>query len=325
MAGSKVAQAVTSRYDWLTLAHAAAVAEFEDDPEAVKLLVKAARDGGFEHLAQRLRDERAEAGEIAKVADALTAAGVAVIERPSWRDSAQDLDRLVDSSGAELGAEEHSTCPGHGAYVFHQWRDDDEDTGEDDGDAEYVAVYVCTDPAAYGHRGKWERPSTPPATVTDEERAAASDERRRVAANNKAWRSAEVVRREWLTGFLSRKTAPRGGVRWAAESIIRADYDIRHALDRAHWDSARLFGLGSVSELSRGTSDGRVQMVALGLVLAAYEVGTGVHSWRNESEATGRYLRYLAAQGYELSDVERLACGDETAPEGNDDAGEVRS
>ena len=29
-------------------------------------------------------------------------------------------------------------------------------------------------------------------------------------ANNKAWRAAEAVRREWLKNVLARKTAPKG-------------------------------------------------------------------------------------------------------------------
>ena len=40
--------------------------------------------------------------------------------------------------------------------------------------------------------------------MTDEQKA----ERRTLIANDKAWASAEVVRREWLTEFLSRKTMP---------------------------------------------------------------------------------------------------------------------
>jgi ParB family transcriptional regulator, chromosome partitioning protein len=58
----------------------------------VKGLVKAARDGGFDHLAQRLRDERGEASEVAKVNDALTEAGVRVIDRPSWSDPGVEDD-----------------------------------------------------------------------------------------------------------------------------------------------------------------------------------------------------------------------------------------
>ena len=51
----------------------------------------------------------------------------------------------------------------------------------------------------------------------------------------------------------------------------------------------------------------RAIVIALGLVLAAHEAATDVHSWRNPAEATGRYLSFLADTGYTLSDVERIA------------------
>src|SRR4051794_4542841 len=76
--GSELARAAADRYDFLTLEQAAVVAEFEDDADAAKALVVAAREGGFDHLAQCLRDDRAEAFEESRVADALRAEGVTV-------------------------------------------------------------------------------------------------------------------------------------------------------------------------------------------------------------------------------------------------------
>jgi hypothetical protein len=47
----------------LSLDQLAVVAAFEDDPRAVSRLTAAARGGGFDHEAQRLRQERAERAE----------------------------------------------------------------------------------------------------------------------------------------------------------------------------------------------------------------------------------------------------------------------
>src|SRR4051794_26645864 len=58
VADSDLAKAASERYEFLTLDQAAAVAEFDDDSEAVKALVTAAKSGQFDHVAQRLRDER---------------------------------------------------------------------------------------------------------------------------------------------------------------------------------------------------------------------------------------------------------------------------
>ena len=304
---SDLARAAAERYAFLDLTQAATVAEFEDDAEAVKALVKAARDGGFDHLAQRLRDERAEAAARAQVVDELTAAGVTVIERPGWMDAASAVEDLTDSDGRPLTVDGHADCAGHAAYVGSHWSGYGDDIDHDEG--MYVAVYVCTDPAAHGHRSRWEQQRAQRPGLTDEQKAAANAERRRVVANNKAWRSAETVRRAWLTTFLARKTAPKGAAGFVAQSLVRADHELRRALERAHLEARDLFG-GSVS--AEETSDGRAQMIGLGLVLAAYEQGTGVWSWRAPSDSTAWYLRYLAAQGYELSEVERLACGEQS-------------
>ncbi len=191
----------------------------------------------------------------------------------------------------------------------HEYEEGDE--GESYG---FVAMpsRVCTDPVAYGHRSRWEVPQTERAEPTQEERAEAAAERRRVVANNKAWRSAEAVRREWLTVFCTRKSAPKGAARFLAESLLRADYCLSRALERRHSFALETFGT-AVTCLA-GASDSRAQMAGLNLVLAAYEADTGTHSWRSVvQESTARYLAYLASQGYELSLVERLACGDEAA------------
>jgi ParB family chromosome partitioning protein len=151
---------------------------------------------------------------------------------------------------------------------------------------------------------------------TDEQREAANAERRRVLANNKAWRSAEVVRRDWLTGFLTRKTVPKGAAAFVAGSLARADYDMRRALESSHLLAHQL--LGASSRTLAGTvatvTDSRAQVISLGLVFGAYEQATGTHSWHSVSEATARYLGFLGACGYELADVERLACEDEPPP-----------
>ncbi len=128
---------------------------------------------------------------------------------------------------------------------------------------------------------------------SDEERAEKTAERRRVLANNKAWRSAEFVRREWLVRFCSRKSAPKGAARFVAESLVRGDYCLRKALDDRHRLARDLFGASAVAGLDEAT-DSRAQMTALGLALAAYEADTGTHSWRQVQEATARYLAYPA-------------------------------
>ncbi len=84
VAGSQLAQAVLAKYE-LTLDQAAVVAEFDDGSpagaEAAKLLTVTARNepAQFAHVAQRVRDDWADARRIAEHTAELTSAGVTVL------------------------------------------------------------------------------------------------------------------------------------------------------------------------------------------------------------------------------------------------------
>lgn len=92
VAGSTLAWAAVARYgDFLDLTQAAVVAEVEDDAEAVKALVAAARAGQFDHVAQRIRDERTREAVREAFADSLRTHGVRVLERNSALTVLRDL------------------------------------------------------------------------------------------------------------------------------------------------------------------------------------------------------------------------------------------
>lgn len=185
---STLAKAALVRYDFLDLAQAAVVAEFEDDPETVKALVVAARDGRFDHTAQQARDERARTARVEAFTAALREQGLTIVERGTGT----GLRMLVDAERTPLNAENHAECPGHAAYVDKNYGqidpatglppvisavpatddsaddepdalDDDEDGYDDEDDAapgttwgEYpVALYVCTDPDGNGHQPRY--------------------------------------------------------------------------------------------------------------------------------------------------------------------------
>lgn len=358
VAGSQLAQAATVRYDFLDLAQAATVAEFEDDPEAVKALVVAARGGQFEHTAQRLRDARAEAAERHRVADRLQAAGVTVIDRPGSGERATDLQRLTDANGTQLTEETHRGCPGHAAYattlsgyvspggelpIHDEDGLDDPDDGDEpeDDDPEEAdpdeegtagpgsrpvwrswigARYVCTDPARYGHRDRWSGTDAgtgrrKAAEMEEDEREAARAQRRDVIESNKAWGSAETVRRTWLCGLLTRKTAPKGTGAFLATALAH-DGD-RFTGVEGNQLAAELLGCQSrgygrstsLVELVEQASDARALMLALAQVLAGYEQCTDRSDWRSPRAHTARYLRFLQSCGYTLAPVEQRACG----------------
>ena len=235
--------------DQLTLDQAAVLAEFDDDPEAVEVLLNAAPQGRFDHTAQRIRNDRAEAAKQAAFTTTLTEQGITIVDRPTHSQQGPvPLTRLTDPDGHPLTAEDHATCPSHAAYVSTEWRhiedtaadtdqvltpDADED-GEDYQDEEdddddqartwqppvqvLVAVFVCTDPQGNGHLDRWATTNGQPekkraADMTDDEREAARAERKHVIESNKAWKAATEVRRQWLATFASRKTARSSGAR----------------------------------------------------------------------------------------------------------------
>jgi len=126
------------------------------------------------------------------------------------------------------------------------------------------------------------------------------------------------VRREWLTAFLTRKTAPKGTTVFIAASLAHCPHALTQALTGSHRlagvllrcpDSGSGYGRGAAGVLGllEGASERRAEVVTLALVLAAYEDSTGKHSWRHVDPATARYLQFLTDAGYTPSAVERLA------------------
>ncbi|MBI4942014.1 MAG: ParB N-terminal domain-containing protein [Actinobacteria bacterium] len=358
---SDVAKAASERYEFLTLEQAALIAEFESSADIVTALVAAAKTGGFDHVAQRARDDRDEQEAIASAAQPLEAAGLKIVTRDVMTGEAERLDSLTDDPDTRdpLTVEGHATCPGHAAYIARLWVDEDEEDevpgteaatppgigedGEQDGDIDpdgdddepdddtagsykYRPVYICTDPVAHGHHDRYryggqsgQRKTS--AEMTDDEREAARAERRRVIDNNRAWESSTKVRRAWLKTLAARKTPPKQTATFLAVAAAH-DADTIASIGGNHL-AADLLGLvntgygrsARLQALLRTVTDARAQVIHLVLVLAAYEDASTREDWRHANSRTARYLRHIAGLGYDLSDVEHLACGAATAPE----------
>ena len=358
VARSPLAQGAAETYEHLDLIQAAVLAEFADDAEAVRALVTAAqRPGMFEHAAQTARDERNRAQRRKDLAASLVANGVKVVDdvpRTNW------LDGLVDDDRVDLTPEAHASCPGHAATVATVWgwvdqatgepreagtdvyddedpEDDDQiggdlDAPDDDGGTQSAtawgshpaAVWVCTDPATYGHHGRYEgRDTVRPklAEMTEAEAEAARAQRRDVIASNKAWASAEPVRRDYLRALLTRKTPPKGSAALVATALAH-DADTVARIGANHL-AADLLGCdpttwgrnGAVADLIAQASAARAQVLGLALVLAAYEDNLTPAAWRTVHPTTQRYLGFLSDTGYTLADVERRACGQDPLPD----------
>jgi ParB family chromosome partitioning protein len=310
-AASEVAAKATERWDFLTLDDAAALAEFDDDPDAIKALVTAAKSGeNTAHVAQRLRDQRDTTRAIDALTTQLKEAGVAVIGEPPYDEKVIRPLRHLHHDGQPLTPDTHTDCPGHAAYVKRTW-----------GQEKAEAVYVCVHPRLHGHTDPGSRTPDIERPTTVEEKA----ERSRVRANNEAWRSAEKVRRAWLRDFLTRRTAPKGSAAFVATALAHGDHALSRAFTNGHHRAPDLFRLGHLTDEADGTverrrgktltglldgaSDNRALVVALGIVLAAYEDAWTTDTWRRPSAGDARYLMFLMTNGYTPSEVEQLILG----------------
>lgn len=305
VSASTLATRAAAKYD-LTLDQAAVIAEFEDDEETVKALTVAAvkEPGKFAHIAQRARDERARAAERAAFTDDLTAQGFTVLTEPVPPFMA--LWNLTDEDGTALAEETHAACLGRAALVRTRW----------DGTA-YVSDYGCTDPAAHGHRERVATAATTPALSPAEQ--AEQDETRKAAKrlvieNNRAWRSAETVRREWLATFAQRKSAPKDAATFIATALVRHTSPDGDALAVARtWLNLATYQWGQpdpLNDLIAKATPARAQHIALVLILATIEQATGVHTWRHPDASKRAYFTALATWGYPLSDVESILTAD---------------
>ena len=152
-------------------------------------------------------------------------------------------------------------------------------------------------------------------------REAESAERRRVIANNKAWKAAEVVRRQWLTGLLARRTVPAGTEVLIARAVVGREYTLSHAMEHGHEVLMNLLGVVPVEReaasyygnramcaqvLDQATTPKAALMRTLAAVVAAWEQRADTHTWRNPTEWDDVIMTTLIGWGYPASDVERL-------------------
>jgi ParB family chromosome partitioning protein len=254
------------------LEEAAIFAEFEDDPGAIDTLTQAWespwRRRQIPHIVQRLRDERAEARRCRPRSTGCAAEGLPVLDPgdvpPTCTDTAsptcaRDGQDVPEESGRP-SPEPPWSSPSSGPSPRRRRRRRPEPC---EPEQVYVPVWVCTDPAAATCTTPTTSAHEPPTTSArarrprrscartqaeaEARREAESAERRRVIANNKAWKAAEVVRREWLAGLLTRRTVPPGPSPHRPRRD-RREYSLSHALQHGHALLPALLGVKPVED-----------------------------------------------------------------------------
>ncbi len=275
--------------------------EFDDDEETRAALIEAAKQTPelFDHALQSARDERARREALQAATTDHESRGYVIVDPENPEHEAYVPVRDLETT--------------EGRYVFPTTKEMDELDGRGVHVADYWgnvrAVYYLRDPEAVGYRRQRHAQAANSGPRTEEQKA----EARQVRANNKAWDSAEVVRRKFLAALVTRKALSKDAARVIASGLtthrrevgraVQDGSELAHSLLRVKRETG--YGSDSLGKYVAATPT-KAQHVALAVVLGGIEASTGRHSWRNPDAATAAYLRQLAAWGYALSEVDQI-------------------
>lgn len=258
--------------------------------------------------------------------DGVSAAADVPAQRPDlWAVWLDEAEAYVDSRTGELvddndidwriDADDHDAQP-HGELLHPRFADEV---------TVFEPTYYCLDPTAVGlitydqyrQSGKAGTAAGLGAGDAEARKEAERREKRKVVALNKLGAAATSVRQTWVTEkLLARKTPPKGAALFVAAQLAAHP----HLLGGAHASSiaGQLLGLPEHSPIAKAvtdlppTGDGRAAVIMLGLVLGAMEAETPKDAWRSGGGYYGyakTYLQFLAANGYDLSDIEKVITG----------------
>lgn len=303
VAENATAASAISTHD-LTLDQAAVLIEFEGDDTIVNSLIDVATSdpGKFEHAAQRARDDRARTLAVAAATEDAEGRGFRVLDRRpvTWQaDEHTSIDDLATADGERATASHIEAVEGRAVYVDTDW----------DGNVR-VSYYLPTDGFKAAGFKKLASNGTVRQPMSEDEKA----ERKTLIANNKAWKSAETVRRAWLAGLVNRKTLPKDATGFIARGMTEFAADLARGVHNGNKLAHEFF------DLDRGdsycapdklagiveTTPTKANHVSLAVVLGAIEGGTSVQTWRSPDRDSAAYFTQIGAWGYPLSEVEQI-------------------
>ena len=292
----------------LTFDQAATLMEFEGDDERVADLIEVAttEPAQFAHAAQRARDDKARTEEVARVSVELREQGYTVLDRdPGYYDDTYiRIGDLLTKDGNKVTADDLPTDSERFVFVRSYI------SGSVD------VTHFVADYKALGFRKDTGSGGSQSGPMTDEQKA----ERRELIANNKAWASAEVVRMEWLTTFLGRKTLPKDTALFVARALTTHRSSVSDAMSRGNGLAHSLLGLDHDGSMWSGdklaayvqANPSKAGHVTLAVVLAGIESHTSKDTWRRPTRDMSAYFGQLTAWGYAASDVEQIVIDHDT-------------
>lgn len=325
VAGSKAATDIAEAQS-LTLDQAAIIAEFDDDDEATsKLSAVAAEDPEqIEHLAQRIREDRADQEVIDRLTEEVRAAGATPIT--NWAEKGElapraeyinHLSRADDTDRVPLALDDLADLENLFGWIRPGHRSD--------ADRGYIIEWYVNNWKAQGLTSRFSSASAP---VTEEEKEAERERKRAKREAKKAFEAATVVRREWIRSALLGRGARHTEAHqaWIAGALLEALGHLTAGRDATRELAFELLGhentdteyAGDVESgeswisparrhASRAITVERASRVALATAVAQTEavVGNAKGDAFGQDARASRYLRQLRDWGYVLSDVER--------------------
>ncbi|GLE59070.1 hypothetical protein NJBCHELONAE_43810 [Mycobacteroides chelonae] len=333
----------------LSMADALIVAQFQGNETALEKLSNA-RPDQLQHVAARIKRDEKEAAEYAEVAAPYAAKGFTILPRNFYSPNEPEYvwsEKLINAEGEAVDAEAISAHSEHWAvrltrreaYVHMQGGhivptdEVDEEADDDEPAAEgyvhvklvkwqevWCPVYYTKEAETLGLTARSGQPAQTDAQDADA-KARETEERRKTVELNKHGLAAQDVRREWVAALLSRRTAPKGSVVFIGAQLAQ-HRDLLNRNKAAH-TAATLFGQTDAVAITNqataldDTGDSRATMLLLGQVLGALEALTPKSAWAAKPGTwsyqpySRDYLTFLAAQGYSLSDIERVITGEQ--------------
>lgn len=274
----------------------AQIAEFSGDADAIEDLTETAEfsPNRLPHRLEYWRQEAAKDAFIARVEEGYRDAGIKLLTEPPLYDDPNVLQLSQLSGTADshksLDGVKHKDCPGHAVYSKARVIGG---TGEGYNFAEMTWEY-CTTWKTAGHYKIGSR-NTAGATSgeqTDEQKA----ERRHLIETNKAAVAAEVVRRTWLTEFLSRDKLPADALVYVEEILYAG--------------RSRGLSFAQANELlpaSAGQSPAKATHRLVALAAGHVEQTMPKDYWRStyDRDLYTRHLTFLQSWGYGLAPHEQ--------------------
>ncbi|ALD14433.1 ParB/RepB/Spo0J family partition protein [Clavibacter capsici] len=290
----------------LTLDQAAALVEFDEYPKVQARLIETVRTnpGRFAHELRFAQNELARKKAVQAVIVDHESRGYVIVdpEKPEHAGFVPVRDLVTaDGGDALLTAEKMDTLDGLGVRVIAYLRDPE-------------PVYYLRDPEAVGYRrDETTATATSAGCMSEEQKAEQKAERRRVIANNKAWDSAESVRREFVAALVKRRALPKDAASVIAAGLTTHRYEVGRAMQVGSALAHEFLGVecergyysDSLGQYAAATPT-KAQHVALAVVLGGIEASMSRESWRNPDATAAAYLRQLVTWGYNLSVVEQI-------------------